>query len=138
MALTVNRLGMSLMRMGNSTDSVRFLDDVDLTFSLDSRSSSMQQMASIEISAKPIIFRASYRDINMITSIVNKAITLYGQKSNPTSDATTLSKYSATTFPTSQVSKSNTSKALPYPAGNARVLMSKEQVGLAIYHLYLD
>lgn len=125
MALTVNRLGMSLMRMGNSTDSVRFLDDVDLTFSLDSRSSSIQQLASIEISAKPIVFRASYRDINMITSIVNKAVELYAQKSNTTSETNALSSYAASN---SQVSKSQSSKVLAYPTGNARVVMSKEQV----------
>lgn len=37
MALTINRLGMSLVRMGKSSESVRFLDEIDLTFSLDSR-----------------------------------------------------------------------------------------------------
>ncbi|KAJ6604648.1 vacuolar protein sorting-associated protein 13 [Mycena vulgaris] len=85
MALTVNRLGMSLIRMGKPSESVRFLDDVDLTFSLDSRSSSGHQMTSMEISAKPIVFRASYRDINMITTIVNKAIELSGDSQGQSS-----------------------------------------------------
>ena len=78
MALTVSRMGMSLVRMGGASESVRFLDDIDLTFSLDSRSSSSHQMTNIEIGVKPITFRASYRDINLITSIVNKAIEGYG------------------------------------------------------------
>jgi len=80
-ALTINRLGMSLMNMGRTSESVRFLDDVDLTVSLDSRS--LQQMTNIEITAKSIIFRASYRDINLITSIVNKAIEVYGTPHDP-------------------------------------------------------
>ncbi|KAF8898743.1 hypothetical protein BD779DRAFT_1795358 [Infundibulicybe gibba] len=107
-ALTVTHLGMSMNRMDKASESVRFLDDVDLTFSLDSRSSSSQQMTSIEIAVKPIIFRASYRDITMITSIVNKAIELYGQSQNPPPlDATVVdAKF----------------------IGNARVLMSKEQL----------
>ncbi|KAF9459895.1 vacuolar protein sorting-associated protein 13 [Collybia nuda] len=127
MALTVNQLGMSLMRMGDSADSVRFLDDVDLTLSLDSRSSSMEKMTSIEISAKPIVFRASYRDINVITSIVNHAIALYG-RSDPTSDTVTPPEYHSRTSLKSKVSTTTPPKAYPYPIGHARVLMSKEQL----------
>ncbi|TCD71537.1 hypothetical protein EIP91_008918 [Steccherinum ochraceum] len=78
-ALTVKHLGMSLSRMGKNAESVRFLDDVDLTLSLDSRSTSSQQTTSIEVSVQPVVFRASYRDINLITTIVNKAIQLYTQ-----------------------------------------------------------
>ena len=63
--------------MGKDTETVRFLDDVDFTFSLDSRSAESHQMTNIEVSSQPIIFRASYRDINLITTIVNKAIQLY-------------------------------------------------------------
>jgi vacuolar protein sorting-associated protein 13A/C len=130
MALTVSRLGMSLMRMGKPSESVRFLDDVDLTFSLDSRSSSVQQMISMEISAKPIVFRTSYRDIKLITSIVNTAIELYGnpQKPNATNDKASAVE-SLTNKPLEgQSSKSFASKFRSHPIGKARVLMSKEQV----------
>jgi vacuolar protein sorting-associated protein 13A/C len=124
MALTVSRLGMSLMRMGKPSESVRFLDDVDLTFSLDSRSSSVQQMISMEISAKPIVFRASYRDIKLITSIVNKAIELYGNSQKLLAPVE-----SSTSLPLEgQSSKSFASKPRSHPIGNARILMSKEQV----------
>ncbi|KAJ6610914.1 vacuolar protein sorting-associated protein 13 [Mycena sp. CBHHK59/15] len=125
LAFTVNRLGMSLIRMGKPSESVRFLDDVDLTLSLDSRSSSGQQMTSIEISAKPIVFRASYRDINMITTIVNKAIELYGnsQDQPPPDSKNTVKTQTVISRSQTQVSKSNASKQ---PVGKARVLMSKE------------
>lgn len=116
--------------MGKLSESVRFLDDVDLTFSLDSRSSSVQQMISMEISAKPIVFRASYRDMKLITSIVNKAIELYGssQTSNAINDKASAVE-SLTGMPSEgQSSKSFASKLLSHPIGNARVLMSKEQV----------
>ncbi|KDR84988.1 hypothetical protein GALMADRAFT_233521 [Galerina marginata CBS 339.88] len=128
LALTVNRLGMSLMSMGRAAESVRFLDDVDLTFSLDSRSSSSQQMTNIEISLKPIVFRASYRDINLITSIVNKAIERYGnsqqsllvqKQDNMKLGTTTTENHQLATSPI-------VGQAHPEFLGKARVLMSKE------------
>lgn len=133
MALTVNRLGMSLMRMGRSSETVRFLDDVDITFSLDSRSSSSQYMTNMELTAKPIIFRASYRDINLITSIVNKAVELYSESQNAstTNKTSHLAPASAEDTSNSHVTKatSQKSKKPPVrPVGTARVLMSKEQV----------
>ncbi|KAH7345058.1 hypothetical protein B0J17DRAFT_763771 [Rhizoctonia solani] len=76
MALTVTQLGMSLGRMGRSAENVRFLDDMDITLSLDTRKSAAHQMTSIELSTQPIVFRASYRDINLIMAIVNRAIEL--------------------------------------------------------------
>lgn len=121
MALTITRLGMSLMRMGKSAENVRFLDDVDLTFSMDSRSSSSQQMMNMEIVAKPIVFRASYRDIRMITSIVNKAIDLYGSShKSGANDGPVVMTNSKSVTP--QFGRSRTQ-----PVGKARVLMSKEQ-----------
>ncbi|KAJ7492621.1 vacuolar protein sorting-associated protein 13 [Mycena latifolia] len=123
LALTVNRLGMSLIRMGKPSESVRFLDDVDLTFSLDSRSSSGQQMTSMEISAKPIVFRASYRDINMIMTIVNKAVELSGDSQGQSStDGKALKPQSMRPSQT-QITKISASKQ---PVGKAKVLMSKE------------
>lgn len=125
MALTINRLGMSLMRMGQVSDSVRFLDETDMTFSLDSRTSTQEHMTSMELSMKPIVFRASYRDINLIMAIVNKAIALYGESASVPQD----------TAPATQSSKSMTGPQSKYsarsqvqPVGQARVLMSKEQV----------
>jgi vacuolar protein sorting-associated protein 13A/C len=119
---------MSLMRMGKASESVRFLDDVDLTFSLDSRASSGWQMTSIELGVNPIIFRASYRDIKMITAILNKAISLYGntQKSSnqPQRDEASAAK-SVTT---------RTTQSTGRRVGKARVLISKEQVKIVSYH----
>ncbi|KAG6911962.1 hypothetical protein DXG01_000210 [Tephrocybe rancida] len=120
-ALSVKRLGMSLMRMGKISESVRFLDDVDLTVSLDSRSSLLQQMTNVEIAVKPVVFRASYGDLNMISSIVNRAITLYGstraQSSVPANSTTSAS-----------ISKSSGAGPRRQTLGNARVMMSKEQL----------
>jgi vacuolar protein sorting-associated protein 13A/C len=127
MALTVSRLGMSLVRMGGASESVRFLDDVDLTFSLDSRSSSSHQMTNIEIGAKPITFRASYRDINLITSIVNKAIEGYGnsqQSSQHNEDV--LQPNSSRKHEMSVIKSSTLNRSLQ--DGKAQVLVSKEQV----------
>lgn len=120
------------MRMGRSTESVRFLDDVDLTFSLDSRSSTSHQMTNIEVSAKPIVFRASYRDINLITAILNKAIERYGhsQESLKQQKETGIepSRSGPINHPVELAPSSTTGRTRRQPSGKARVLMSKEQV----------
>lgn len=69
---------MSLTRMNNIADSARFLDNVDLTFSLDSRSTTSQQLTSIEVGTKPIVFRLPYYDMNLIMNITNKVPEVYG------------------------------------------------------------
>ncbi|KAK7058962.1 Vacuolar protein sorting-associated protein 13 [Paramarasmius palmivorus] len=127
MALTVNRLGMSLVRMGKSDDTARFLDDFDLTFALDSRASSSQNMTSIELNAKPIVFRASYRDIKLITTIVNKAIELYtnSQSQSEMSD----SKQDRSAPSVTHASPVNSGRARStQPSGKARVVTSREEL----------
>lgn len=115
------------MRMGNTSDFVRFLDNVDLTFSMDSRSSSSQQMISMEISAKPIIFRASYRDINLITSITNKALELYGNSANSRSGSKGDTKANSGAMVSGNQNSSRVSKRSSKAAGSAHVVTSKEQ-----------
>jgi vacuolar protein sorting-associated protein 13A/C len=119
---------MSLLRMGKSSESVRCLDDVDLTFTLDSRASSAQQMTSIEITTEPIVFRASYRDINMITVIINQMISLYGNTqqsglplANDSSPRSNVISRGPAELSTMKPNQSHT-------IGKARVLMAKEQV----------
>jgi vacuolar protein sorting-associated protein 13A/C len=136
MALTINHLGMSLIRMGRASESVRFLDDIDLTFSLDSRTSTQEHMTSMELAAKPIVFRASYRDVNLIMAIVNRAIELYG-KTMPSSagtDPTTNPKLPRTK---SKYSTMQGTRSQLRPVGRARVLISKEQVCRNTMHLHL-
>ena len=120
MAFSVSRLGMSLMHMGKASERVRFLDDVDFTVSLDSRSSLSQKMTSIEIAVKPVIFRASYSDLNLMTSIINKAISLYG--SINTKSPPQVNNMVSTSIPRSP------EPGIRHPRLNARVLISKEQV----------
>lgn len=138
MALTINRLGMSLMRM-DKEDSVRFLDEIDLTFSLDSRKSSQEHTTSIELAIKPIVFRTSYRDIDLIMTIVNKAIELYGRTAPPSKPGATAAESSKRkelldskfNFTTGQNVRSQSQLV-----GQAQALMSKEQACRG-YSLYL-
>ncbi|KXN90021.1 Vacuolar protein sorting-associated protein 13 [Leucoagaricus sp. SymC.cos] len=123
-ALKVDQLGMSLVQMGEQTESVKFLDEFDLTLSLDSRSSASQQMMNLELLAKPIIIRASYRDISLITSIFNKAFERLGSSSETSSQVegtieTRRSQKAAT------LSRSTRSKE--HPIGRARARMTKQQ-----------
>lgn len=123
-AFNIQRMGMSLIQMGKATESARFLDDIDLTVSLDNRSNSAQQMTSIEITAKPIVFRASYRDINLITTIVNKAIELYGN-SQPAAAPSEQSVSPPYVTVSSTAAASTVSKPT---SGKANIVMSKEQL----------
>lgn len=126
--MSVNNVGMSLTRISKPTESVRFLDDLDLTFTLDSRTSESHQSTSIEVSALPIVFRASYRDIMLIMTIVNKAIELYGKSTQPSEQDKLVSEkaLSRPMLQSRKVSRPTTSR--PQPIGSARVAMSKEQV----------
>ena len=129
MALTVSRLGMSLTRMGGASESVRFLDDVDLTFSLDCRSSSSHQMTNIEVGAKPITFRASYRDINLISSIVNKAVEGYGNsQQSHTKHNEDVAQSNSSNREMSVIKSTTLELDQSRQHGKARVLVSKEQV----------
>ncbi|WVQ62160.1 uncharacterized protein L199_000298 [Kwoniella botswanensis] len=74
LALKVERIGMSFGRMDRPNDRVKFLDDLNVALSLDTRRRGAQQMSSFEVEIPdPIIFRASYTDMMLIVDIVNKA-----------------------------------------------------------------
>ncbi|KAF5390329.1 hypothetical protein D9757_002946 [Collybiopsis confluens] len=131
MALSLSQMGMSLVQMSQPSETVRFLDEFDLAFSLDNRSTSSQFMTNIELTTRPIVFRASYRDIALITTIVNKAIEL---SSNPTrtdsqgSEPTLSARLSGGQVTRSSVSqRMGSSKAHAKPVGEARIVTSKEQ-----------
>jgi vacuolar protein sorting-associated protein 13A/C len=94
LALTVSQLGMSLTRMGQPDESVRFMDDIDVTLSMESKRAAAMQRTNIEITAKPVVFRASQRDINLILSIVTRATQLAAQ---PSKDANKASKAAGST-----------------------------------------
>jgi len=118
--------------MDQASESVRFLDDVDLTFTLDSRATSFQQMTSIEIMMKPIVFRASYPDINLITSITNTALGRYNESQQPQKDmgedGHLSSDHTTSTQRHGVVATQATSSSLSRSVGKARVLMTREQV----------
>lgn len=133
LALTISHLGMSLMRMGDVSESVRFVDDTDLTLTYDSRATTSQQMTNIEITAKPIVLRASYRDINLIMSITNKAIERYGdsQRTRTGQDHETnvnSSKAVINEFDVATTRATSSGNIVTQHLGNAKVLMTKEQV----------
>lgn len=121
--------------MGKDAETVRFLDDIDFTFSLDSRSTASHQMTSIEMTSQPIVFRASYRDINLITTIVNKAIELYTESTQKRSDVD-VSKTDGRTsalasyHPSASRKTNRPATSRQLPVGKANVVLSKEQVEL--------
>ncbi|ODO11680.1 hypothetical protein I350_00464 [Cryptococcus amylolentus CBS 6273] len=74
LAVKVDQLGMSFGRMDRPNDRVKFLDDLSVALSLDTRRKGSQQMTNFDIDIPdPVIFRASYTNVMLITDIVNKA-----------------------------------------------------------------
>jgi vacuolar protein sorting-associated protein 13A/C len=137
--LSVYNLGTSLTRMGQRSDIVRLLDDIDLTLSLDSRTTASHQMMNIEVNCKPIILRASYRDILLILGITNKVLEAYGSQnqhytgldSSSTTSLTSHGQISQRPGPpsTNRVMRRMSSRGTQgssKPLGKAKVLMSKE------------
>ncbi|KAK0532867.1 Vacuolar protein sorting-associated protein 13 [Tilletia horrida] len=84
LALKVDQMGMLMRKMNRPKESLRFLDDFDVTMSMDSRMSAARQVTSIEIDIEPLTFRVSYRDIMLITTVVNKAIELSASSNQAT------------------------------------------------------
>ncbi|KAG8855475.1 hypothetical protein FRC20_000760 [Serendipita sp. 405] len=82
LALNIMQLGMSLGQMGKPDESVRFMDDIDITLSMESKHTMALQRTSIDLSAKPIVFRASQQDINLILAIVTRATQLAAQSAS--------------------------------------------------------
>ncbi|KAG8799617.1 hypothetical protein FRC17_007079, partial [Serendipita sp. 399] len=87
LALNITQLGMSLGQMGRPDENVRFMDDIDVTLSMESKHTMALQRTSIELAAKPIVFRASQQDINLILAIVTHATQLAAQSASGTAEA---------------------------------------------------
>jgi len=124
-ALKADQLGMSLIQMGEKTETVRFLDGFDFTLSSDSRSSVSQQMINLELSARPVIVRASYRDISLITRILNKAFERFGSPGG-----SSIRCVEPTETKNSQKATTLSRSTRPKTIGKASVRMTKQQVRL--------
>lgn len=105
--------------MGRPSEKAKFMDDVDITMSLDTRSAASQQLTNIEIHSKNVTFRASYRDIALITSILNRAMESYNHSQESRRIQTDVN---------ASASPIDARKSSPLPTGRTLVTMIKEQV----------
>lgn len=64
------------MQMDKPKETLRVLDDFDVTLSMDSRLDAGRQQTDIDISIQALILRVSFRDILLINSILSRAIEL--------------------------------------------------------------
>jgi vacuolar protein sorting-associated protein 13A/C len=93
-------------------------------------------MTSIEITSTPIVLRASYRDIMLILTIVNKAMEAYERQtsaapgSQPAHPSVAASKAPARRVSGGSVERTRSYPGQPnnLPLGTAHVVLSKEQV----------
>ena len=153
MALKLDNLGMSFGRMDRPNDRVKFLDDLNVALSLDTRQRGPNQMTSFEIDIPdPVIFRASPSDIMLIIDIVNKATAAATRARAPEGESEATLKQrrrsslvtdgvldSASLGSTVAVAKSSTrrtsvSARRKYSLDKSKVLVSKEQVSQMSSH----
>jgi vacuolar protein sorting-associated protein 13A/C len=114
---------MSLLKMDKPFEAVRFMDDTDIAFTMDSRKSSGENQTLIEFNTKPIVFRASYRDISLITAIINRAADLSRPSQRVNDDSVAISSKPSTIpqeIQGSSIQGVNT--------GQPRTLVAQEQV----------
>lgn len=64
------------VQMDKPKETIRVLDNFDITLSLDSRADNGQQFSNIDIGIEQLVLRVSFRDILLINSILNRAIEL--------------------------------------------------------------
>ncbi|KAG8928477.1 hypothetical protein FRC01_005870 [Tulasnella sp. 417] len=129
-SLAVKKMGMSLMSMNKPADKVSFLDEIDVTLTIDGRQTTDHEMTEIGLNILPIVFRASLRDITLITAIVNRALEL--SSSQAASQPTPPKPISAR--PPSAVSKRSGPSSRPKAStkGKSRVIMSKEMLNATL------
>jgi vacuolar protein sorting-associated protein 13A/C len=145
LALKVDKLGMSFGRMDQPKERVKFLDELNIALSLDTRRRGSQQMTSFDVDIPdPIILRASYTDMMLITDIVNKASAVASKalatesgdkdgkderqrpalRADASTDATSTMQVKAPSARRTSVNKRRGS------VEKARMLVSKEQVSI--------
>jgi vacuolar protein sorting-associated protein 13A/C len=129
--------------MDKPKDTIRVLDDLDLTVSMDSRADAGRQVTSIEAAIDPVILRVSFRDILLINSIVNRAIEL-SNRSNPSQPSKTSDRPALESAPSgvkargrskSEVTRptaTQTSSRVSNAALRAQVIVTKETVRLPL------
>lgn len=76
MTLAAHEIAMLFGRIDKPDDRVRFLDDLDVTVAMDTRTLGGNTSMSLDVDVTPVTFRASYTDIMLIIDITNKAIAL--------------------------------------------------------------
>lgn len=105
--------------MNKRAEAVHFLDDTDITLSLESHSEAQKAFTGINLSVQQVFFRTSYRDITIIASIINKAIVL--SSTRPTN--TVASQQSPNNIPGSQTKASRQ----PSPTRKATTLVRQNR-----------
>lgn len=120
--------------MDNQAETIRLLDDFDITLSQDARTEGSHTTSNIDLRVEPVVLRVSYRDIMLVQRIVSKAIELSNSKPNATLEdeasstgVLELAKSSANTLnPSKSPSSAEGSSASSFRS--PQVMMTRERV----------
>ncbi|KAK9722186.1 Vacuolar protein sorting-associated protein 13 [Basidiobolus ranarum] len=79
--LNCNQIGLFLCRMDKRSNALRVIDSFDVHLNIDSKKSLIDNRmhTAMTVDVQPFVIRVSYRDIEMITNILNKALALLYQ-----------------------------------------------------------
>ena len=117
--------------MNRPSERARLLDDVALSCTIENRNSFSHTTTSIEATCKEIIFRASYRDIDLMMAIVNKALSLASKASSTyTSDLDKSGTKSVTASGNNAATATHTTRMQSHVQSitGGTVVISKEEV----------
>lgn len=84
MTINASEIGMFLCIMDRKSEaSIRFVEDFEISMSMESHTSANNNITSIVIDLTALILRISYLDITVISTVVNRALELLGQSTSP-------------------------------------------------------
>ncbi|WFD42049.1 Vacuolar protein sorting-associated protein 13 [Malassezia psittaci] len=105
MVISVTQLGMFVWRMNAPKDRQRLLNNVDISVSLDSRSTATGPITSIDVEVETLMVRLTRSDVQLLSSVVENAVALSAKNNNdpqedPSSKALTTTTQSQSSLQT--------------------------------------
>jgi vacuolar protein sorting-associated protein 13A/C len=83
MTVNVSKIGMFLCIMEKKSEAtIRFIEDFEISMSMESHTSANNNITSIVIDITALILKLSYLDIMVISKVVNRALELLGQSNS--------------------------------------------------------
>jgi vacuolar protein sorting-associated protein 13A/C len=124
-------------QMDKPKETIRFLDNFDITLSLDNRSDGGHTLTNIDVNIQPLVLRVSFRDLLLIQNIINRAIEMSTRAASPPPrpNLATLASQKSTKTITSTTKSTGTRRRSSVGGLAAQIIMTKENVSILSFYL---